>query len=70
MLELLAHRLPPAFTEESQQYPDSKMHTDGAVVNRERKEVAEVLTAYRKIATSCGPLFRRDGKDGICRHFK
>ena len=73
MLELLrASTRHPPLPEESQHYPDSKMHSDGAVVNRERKEiVAEVLGELapkdRDILRSL--YLEETGKDELCRHF-
>ena len=74
MLELLrASTRHPPLPEESQHYPDSKMHSDGAVVNRERKEiVAEVLDQLapkdRDILRSL--YLEEIGKDELCRHFE
>ncbi len=74
MLELLrASTRHPPLPEESQQYPDSKMHTDGAVVNRERKEmVSQVLNQLapkdRDILRSL--YLEETNKDEVCERFE
>jgi RNA polymerase sigma-70 factor (ECF subfamily) len=74
MLELLrASTRHPPLPEESQQFPDPKMQSDGDLVNRERKEiVAQVL---HQLAPKDRDILRslfldETAKDEICRRFE